>query len=100
MSNRNSKNSIDKQKSENISLISRIKQLPVVPKVCLYICLMGIIGAAMGELKYRLQAPDCTYDDICWMIEPAEHQAREILIGAIAGIFTATLISIPALLND
>ena len=100
MSNRNSKNSIDKNETKNLSLISKIKKLPIVPKVCLYICIMAIIGAGMGELKYRLETANCPNDDHCWMIEPAERQAREMAVGAIAGIFTATLISLPALLDD
>jgi len=100
MPHRNSKNSVDKNEPKNLSLIAKIKRLPVVPKVCLYICVMAIIGAGMGEIKYRLETANCLPDDHCWMIEPAERQARELGIGAIAGIFTATLISIPALLND
>ena len=100
MSNLNHKKSTDQSKLVSSNWLSKIKQLPVVPKVFLYICLMAIIGAGMGELKYRLETATCFNNDNCWIIEPAEHQARELGVGAIAGIFTATLISIPALLND
>lgn len=100
MSNRNYKHSIEQSKQKNPNWIDNIKHLPVVPKVCLYIFLMAIIGAGMGELKYRLEAANCLNDYNCWTIEPAERQARELGVGAIAGIFAATLISIPALLND
>lgn len=100
MSDRKYKKSRDQSQPESLNWIGKIKQLPVVPKVILYICVMAIIGAGMGELKYRLEAANCLNNDDCWLIEPAERQARELAIGAIAGIFTATLISIPALLND
>jgi len=100
MSNRNSKNSIDKSKPKSPNWIGKIKQLSLLPKVILYICLMAIIGAGMGELKYRLETASCLNNDHCWIIESAERQAREVGVGAIVGIFTASLISIPALLND
>ena len=91
--------SISDNKKEK-SLIDNIQKLPVVQRVYLYILLMATVGIGMGEIKYRVEAKNCLGNDNCWTIEPKQRRIRELGIGAIAGIGTAVLISIPALLED
>jgi len=87
-----------KQKSSN--LIGKIQKLPILPRIYLYVFLMAVIGGGMGEAKYRLEATDCMSNGDCWMVEPAQRRVRELGLGATAGIIAATLISIPALLEE
>ena len=84
----------------NPELIGKIQKLPVVKRVYLYILLMAAIGGGMGEIKYRLEARNCMANDRCWTVQPAQRRVRELGIGAIAGMITATLISIPALIEE
>ena len=79
---------------------SRIQNLPIVKRVYLYILLMAAVGTGMGEVKYRLESKNCMANDRCWTIEPARRRARELGMGAVAGMITATLISIPALIEE
>ena len=95
----NYKSSTAKNKKEE-SLIGKIQKLSVVQKVYLYIFLMATVGITMGEIKYRAEAKNCLANDSCWTIEPSQRRIRELGVGAIAGIGTALLISIPALLED
>ncbi|MEL6928309.1 MAG: hypothetical protein AAFO95_06725 [Cyanobacteria bacterium J06600_6] len=86
-------------------LIGRIQKLPVVKRVYLYILLMTAIGVGMGEAKYRFESKNCMAKDQvlrahCWTIQPAQRRVRELGTGAIAGMITATLISLPALLEE
>jgi len=82
------------------SLIGKIRKLSVTQKVYLYILLMATVGIGMGEIKYRAEAKSCPTNDNCWTVEPKQRRIRELGAGAIAGIGTAFLISIPALLED
>ena len=81
-------------------LISTIQQLPIVKRVYFYILLMAVIGGAMGEVKYRLDSQNCMTNDSCWTVRPAQRRIRELGLGAIAGTVAATLIAIPALLEE
>ena len=82
------------------SLIDNIRKLPVVQKVYLYVFLMATVGMAMGEMKHRVEAKNCWTKDSCWTVEPSQRRIKELGAGAIAGIGTAVLISIPALLKE
>jgi len=84
----------------NQKLVGKIQQLSIVKRVYLYILLLTAIGAVMGEVKYRLESKSCMTNDRCWIIQPAQRRVRELSVGAVAGIITATLISIPALLEE
>ena len=86
----------NQQTSSN--LIKEIRQIPVIPRVALYIALMATIGTVMGEAKYRLETTSCIANTECWMMEPSQRRAREWGLGAMGGVFAATLISLPALL--
>ncbi|MEL6495626.1 MAG: hypothetical protein AAFQ41_10965 [Cyanobacteria bacterium J06623_7] len=81
-------------------LLGRIKSLPVVKRVYLYIVLMTLVGAAMGTIKYRLESIDCNTKSQCWLVKPNQRKARDLGVGAVAGAIAATLISIPALLKE
>lgn len=81
------------------SLIDSIRKLPVVQKVYLYLFLMATLGMAMGEMKHRIETKNCLAKDSCWTVEPSQRRIKELGAGAIAGIGTAVLISIPALLE-
>ncbi len=93
---------IETARNENKSseLISTIRKLPIVKRIYLYIFLMAIVGAFMGEVKYRLEDANCMTNDNCWTVEPTQLRFRELSVGAIAGIIVATTISLPALLKD
>ena len=80
--------------------LERMQSLPIVPRVYLYICVMGIVGAAMGGVKYRVEAKKCHLDDSCWTVQPETRKIRELSLGALVGIGAATLISIPALVEE
>ncbi len=97
---RNYKTQIAPKDKASFDLIGNIQKLPIVKKVYLYVFLMTLVGAAMGAIKYRVESVNCLVKDDCWMVEPAQRKAREIGVGAIAGIFAASLISIPALLDN
>ena len=88
------------QNEKNLRLINKVQKLPIVPKVYLYIFFMAIVGTVMGELKYRVEATNCLANDDCWIVEPTQRRAKELTLGAGAGIFAATLIAIPALLAE
>lgn len=83
-----------------LEIISKIQKLPIVKRIYLYVFLIAVVGAVMGEVKYRQESTNCMANDDCWTIEPAQRRMRELGVGAIAGIIVATLISIPALLED
>ena len=93
------KNQVTKNKQSQ-SFLERIQTLPVIPKVYLYICLMGTVGAVMGGVKYRVEAKKCLLNDSCWTIQPETRKIRELGLGALVGIGAATLISIPALVEE
>ena len=82
------------------SLIDNVQKLPVVQKVYLYVFLMATVGMAIGEMKHRVEAKDCLAKDNCWTVEPNQRRIKDLGVGAIAGIGTAVLISIPALLKE
>lgn len=86
--------------ADNISLIAKIRQIPLIPRILLYILVMTIIGVGMGEVKYRLTTSDCMQQADCWLVDPARRRMRELGLGAIGGIFAATLMSITALLSQ
>jgi hypothetical protein len=88
------------QNDKSTDFIDKIQKLPIVKKVYLYIFLMTVVGAAMGGVKYRLESVNCLAQSDCWTVETTQRRAREIGLGAIAGMFAATSISIPALLKD
>lgn len=88
------------QNDKSTDFIDKIQKLPIVKKVYLYIFLMTVVGAAMGGVKYRLESINCLAQNACWTVETAPRRAKEIGLGAIAGMFAATSISIPALLKD
>ena len=90
------RNSADRDRK----LASKIQKLAIVKRVYLYILLMTAIGAGMGEVKYHLESKNCMANDLCWTVEPAQRRIRELSLGAVAGMITATLISIPALLEE
>ena len=93
----NYKNQIAKNDRKSVNLIGKIQKLPLLPKIYLYIAVMAIAGTATGEVKYRLESSNCMTDDSCWVTEPSQRRAKELGAGAIGGIGTATLISLPAL---
>lgn len=93
------KNQVVKNKQPQ-DFLERIQTLPIVPRVYLYICVMGIVGAAMGGVKYRVEAKKCHLNDSCWTIQPETRKIRELGLGALVGIGVATLISIPALVEE
>jgi|GEM_PF-2559598 len=103
--------------SKDRGLVSKVQKLPIVKRVYLYILLMAAIGTVMGETKYRLESKNCMANDLvlmqsllgetpktalhrCWTVEPAQRRIRELSIGAVVGVITATLIGIPALLEE
>ena len=86
------------QNDKTSDLINKIQKLPIVKKVYLYIFFMTVVGAAMGGVKYRLESISCLAQSDCWTDETIPRKAKEIGLGAIAGMFAATSISIPALL--
>jgi len=86
--------------SQNKKLAGKIQKLPIVKRVYLYVLLLTAIGTGMGEVKYRLESKNCMANDRCWIVEPAQRRIRELGVGAVAGMITATLISIPALLEE
>ena len=95
------RNYTNKTSSNNRQRLSnKIQKLPIVKRVYLYVLLLTAIGTVMGEAKYRLESKNCMTDERCWTIEPTERRVRELGIGAVAGMITATLISIPALLEE
>lgn len=89
------------QKTNSFDLIDKIQKFPVVPRVGLYIFTMAIVGTASGAVKYRVEARSCMdmARDVCWL-EPTQKKAKELALGAAAGTIAATLISIPALIED
>lgn len=87
------------EKNTSFDLIDKIQKLPLVPRVGLYIFTMAIVGAASGAVKYRVDVVSCVAQDVCWL-EPAQKKARELTLGAATGAIAATLISIPALLEE
>ena len=89
-----------RDKKTSSSLASKIQKLPILSRIYLYIFLMATMGMAVGEGRYRLEAQNCNSNSDCWLVEPAQRRAKDIGIGATAGIIAATLISIPALLED
>lgn len=93
------KNQATKNKQSQ-DFLERMQTLPIIPRVYLYICVMGIVGAAMGGVKYRVEAKKCLLNDRCWTIQPETRKIRELELGALVGIGAATLISIPALVEE
>ena len=81
-------------------LVVTIQKLPIVKRVYLYTLLIAAIGTGMGEMKYRLESKNCMANDRCWTIEPTRRRVKELGMGAVAGMITATLISIPALIEE
>ncbi|MEM8831435.1 MAG: hypothetical protein AAGE96_19045 [Cyanobacteria bacterium P01_G01_bin.19] len=80
--------------------INKIQKLATLPRVYLYISVMAIVGMAVGEVNYRVENKSCSTDDSCWAIEPARRRLRNLGLGMTAGIFAATVISFPALLEN
>ena len=87
-------------KKQPQDFLERIQTIPIVPRVYLYICVMGIVGAAVGGVKYRVEARKCHLDDSCWTVQPETREIKELGLGALIGIGAATLISIPALVEE
>ena len=88
------------KKSGNLTLIQKIRAIPVVPRVYLYVLLMTMVGTAVGEARYQFETKECNAKADCWLLEPTQRRTRELGVGAIGGMLAATLISIPALLSE
>ena len=97
---RNCKTQTVQNENSCFDLTGNIQKLPTIKRVYLYIFLMALVGAATGAIKYQLESVNCSVKNDCWMAEPAQRKVRELGIGALGGVIAASLISIPALLED
>lgn len=88
------------KKNFGFDLIGRIQSLPIVKRVYLYVFLMALVGAATGAVKYRVEAANCSAENKCWTVESDGRKIRELGVGAVGGAIAATLISLPALLEE
>ena len=97
---RDYKNQTAQNDETSLDLIGKIQKLPILQRVYLYIVLMAVVGTTVGEIGYRIEAKNCMANDSCWTIEPSQRRVRKLGLGAIAGIFAASLIAIPALYQE
>ena len=88
------------KKNFGFDLVGRVQSLPTVKRVYLYIALMTLVGAATGVVKYQVEVANCSAENNCWATERSQRKIKELRIGAAGGAIAATLISIPALMEE
>ena len=77
----------NKKQSGNI-----FKNISLETKACVYIFLMGLIGGAVGAVGTEVKAQDMNNN-----VSESDAKVQQIAIAAVAGMSTATFISLPAL---
>ena len=87
------------EKNFGFDLVGRIQSLPIVKRVYLYVFLMALVGGATGAVKHRVEAANCSAES-CWTVESDGRKIRQLGVGAVGGAIAATLISLPALLEE
>ena len=89
-----------REKNFGFDLLGRIHSFPIVKRVYLYVFLMALVGAATGAVKHRVESANCLVENGCWTVESDGRKIRELGVGAVGGAIAATLISLPALLEE
>ena len=91
-----SSNKQQKQQTSN----DKFKNISVDKRAFLYLFFMGVIGATIGTVDSKIAIEECLNSESCTIENPAEMKISKLSMGACAGMFAATLLSIPALLKE
>lgn len=93
--------SLEKPNTANKSnTVNIIRSIPIAQRAIFYICVMAAVGGVIGEMNYQVESKTCLSNYECWTIEPTKRRFRNIITGTMAGIFAATIISIPAIVEE
>lgn len=79
---------------------TEIKNISVSGRALIYMFSMGILGAAVGMVDSKIAIKQCSNTQDCAIANPGEMKLGKIGMGACAGMVAATVLSIPAILNE
>lgn len=78
----------------------RINNLSLRKKACIYMSLMGVVGAVAGFVDTKVSLDQCLDSEECLVSNPAQQQVYRMSVGAVAGVVAASMLSLPSLLNE
>lgn len=91
----------NRQKSKNNNLIAKVKQVSLGKRSLIFICSMGTIGAIAGSIDSKITFSQCLNSKNCVVSSDiAEQKVNRIGVGAVAGMIAASMLSLPALLDE
>jgi hypothetical protein len=74
--------------------------LSVEQKACLFMLLMGGIGAAVGSVQSEVSARGCSQPGQCMVADASQKRLNDIESNAFAGMGAAFFLSLPALIKQ
>ena len=80
--------------------IDKFKNISVSKRAFSYMFLMGLMGAVVGTVDSKIVIKQCMDSENCAIENPTEIKISKISMGTCGGMIAATLISIPALLDE
>ena len=86
--------------SRSSSLRSKQLSLSVEQKACLFVLLMGGIGAAVGGVQAQISAQGCSQQRQCVSADISQKRFSDIESDAFAGMGAAFFLSLPVLIKQ
>ena len=91
--------SFNQQKGKDNS-IAGVKQISLGKRAMIFMCSMGAIGAIVGSIDSKVTIDRCLNSENCLTGDIVEHRVNRISIGAVAGMIAASMLSLPAIMNE
>ena len=88
------------QKQLNEKVMNKIAKISLSKRAFTYLFMMGVVGAVAGGIDSKVALNECLDTQECSIDEFAEPEIHRIGIGACAGMVAASIISLPAMLNE
>lgn len=90
---------LSKQQKQR-SLKDKFRNLSIDKRAFLYVFFMGVTGAIVGTVDSQIAIKQCMNSENCVVENLTEMQVSKIGVGTCAGMIAATLLSVPALLEE
>ena len=92
--------SFNRQKTKNNDSIAKVKSISLGKRAIIFVCSMGAIGAIVGSIDSKVALDRCFNSEDCLTDNIVEHRVNRISIGAVAGMIAASMLSLPAIVNE
>ena len=86
--------------TKNGTWLTKLQSLHVEQRAFSFILIMGVLGAVFGAITTDLELQGCMKSWDCFLSNPAQQRLEGIEKGAFAGIVTALVLSLPAIIKE